>query len=164
MCQFYEEMLETGYNRYRSVADETRYVGLNRKGRPLKVGGKINMKCLNFIKYNSYFNIAKHNDIVGRKTWGQNTRNHSAIILRHHKLEGKRVIATTSTTIKPPPGLLYPRFRHHHRRGGWRYNPPVWSRTWGTRPCLLYIAWGSNCGRLCLHWSGLLRQHARRNG
>lgn len=127
MCQFYEEMLETGYNRYRSVADESHYVGLNRKGRPLKgAAGKAakRNKCLNFIKYNSYFNIAKHNDIVGRKSGsGHTSMNQSAIIadhlLRHHKLEGKRMKATTSTTTTLPPALLYPRLRHHHR-AGWR--------------------------------------------
>lgn len=125
MCQFYEEMLETGYNRYRSVADESHYVGLNRKGRPLKgAAGKAakRNKCLNFIKYNSYFNIAKHNDIVGRKSGsGHTSMNQSAIIadhlLRHHKLEGKRMKATTSTTTTLPPALLYPRLRHHHRAG-----------------------------------------------
>lgn len=126
MCQFYEEMLETGYNRYRSVADESHYVGLNRKGRPLKgTGGRSvkRNKCLNFIKVNSYFSIAKHNDIVGRKSGsGHTSMNQSAIIadhlLRHHKLEGKRMKATTSTTTTLPPALLYPRLRHHHMRAG----------------------------------------------
>ncbi|KAL1461328.1 hypothetical protein WDU94_013235, partial [Cyamophila willieti] len=120
MCQFYEEMLETGYFRYRSVADESHYVGLNRKGRPLKgVAAKSvkKNKCLNFLKSSFYFNIAKHNEIVGRKTGGQPIQN----IPRYYKLESKPRIATTTTTTststKRPTALVYHRVRHHHNVG-----------------------------------------------
>ncbi|KAG8222274.1 hypothetical protein J437_LFUL001472 [Ladona fulva] len=80
MCQFYEDMVDNGYNRYRSAANESYFVGFNRKGRPLKAAEivprsrsntprrhkpHIRAKCLNFLKRGSDFSIGKHNDRMG---------------------------------------------------------------------------------------------------
>lgn len=70
-CLFYEEMLENGYTRYRSVDDETKYVGFTKKGFRMNDTAKPNLparmqKCLNFLKLDSNFNISQHNSIVGR--------------------------------------------------------------------------------------------------
>lgn len=63
-CQFYEEMVQNGYNRYRSVADESHFVGFNKKGRPLR-GKQLTSpgfeKCFNFLKIDADFSIGEHN-------------------------------------------------------------------------------------------------------
>ncbi|PSN50679.1 hypothetical protein C0J52_09324 [Blattella germanica] len=66
MCEFYEDMVNNGYNRYRSVANETHFVGFNRRGRPLRGGmvrqkGNFREKCLNFLKFDTEFSINHHN-------------------------------------------------------------------------------------------------------
>ncbi|XP_021939734.1 fibroblast growth factor 17 isoform X1 [Zootermopsis nevadensis] len=61
MCEFYEDMTN-GYNRYRSAANESRFVGFNRRGKPLKSGlARHKEKCLNFLKFDTEFSINHHN-------------------------------------------------------------------------------------------------------
>lgn len=68
MCEFYEDMTN-GYNRYRSVANESHYVGFNRRGRPLRSGlarqNSHQKKCLNFLKFDTEFSINHHNQKLG---------------------------------------------------------------------------------------------------
>ncbi|KAJ9590380.1 hypothetical protein L9F63_016594, partial [Diploptera punctata] len=66
MCEFFEDMVNNAYNRYRSAANETYFVGFNRRGRPLRGDlarqkGYHREKCLNFIKMDAGFNIPHHN-------------------------------------------------------------------------------------------------------
>ncbi|XP_054258161.1 fibroblast growth factor 17 isoform X2 [Macrosteles quadrilineatus] len=108
MCQFYEIMVQTGYNRFRSVVDETRYIGFNRKGKPLRgTSTPHNPKCLNFIKLDQKFNIENHNKILaGGGGGGGGAYNDSAdSVLR--KSPFSKLWRTTT-----------PRIRHnnHHRK------------------------------------------------
>ncbi|XP_022185421.1 fibroblast growth factor 18 isoform X1 [Nilaparvata lugens] len=100
MCQFYEEMLEIGYNRYRSVADESRYIGFNKKGRPLRdrqqqqqikaAKSAAHDKCLNFLKFDTDFSIGEHNrrmsgsGVITKSDAETMWRSRSALRLRHH--------------------------------------------------------------------------------
>ena len=89
MCEFYEDMVY-GYNRYRSVANETHFVGFNRRGRPLRGGlarqnGYHREKCLNFLKKDTLFSITNHN----QKLAGGN---HSLEVPVQQLLKNKRKI------------------------------------------------------------------------
>uniref|UniRef100_A0A1B6BZU2 Fibroblast growth factor n=1 Tax=Clastoptera arizonana TaxID=38151 RepID=A0A1B6BZU2_9HEMI len=64
MCQFYEEMAQNGYSRFRSAADKKHFLGFNRRGRPLKGSPQVkspNPKCLNFLKFDAEFSIPDFN-------------------------------------------------------------------------------------------------------
>ncbi|XP_071447857.1 uncharacterized protein ths [Hetaerina americana] len=81
-CQFYEVM-ENGYNQYKSAANQSYFVGFNSKGRPLRAAGinpprrtggpprrhksraRSRAKCLNFIKRGSDFSIGAHHERLG---------------------------------------------------------------------------------------------------
>lgn len=59
-------MVSNGYNRYRSVANESHFVGFNHRGKPLRKvtaqqNGKRKEKCFNFLKFDTEFNINDHN-------------------------------------------------------------------------------------------------------
>lgn len=106
MCQFYEDMMETGYNRYRSVADETRFVGFNRRGRPLR-GNQIknaHLKCLNFLKFDADFSIFEHNARLSGSRVNQSAVD--AFLLNNKKLKSRPAKKTTPVRI---------RHRNHHR-------------------------------------------------
>ncbi|XP_008549674.1 uncharacterized protein LOC103572717 isoform X2 [Microplitis demolitor] len=60
MCQFYETY-NGPYLRYRSAVDETKYLGFNKFGKPIK-GQRARAECYNFMKYNPSFSINDHND------------------------------------------------------------------------------------------------------
>lgn len=63
MCQFYEEMGQNGYSRFRSAADKKHFLGFNKRGRPLR-GNQLktpNPKCLNFLKFDAEFSIPDFN-------------------------------------------------------------------------------------------------------
>jgi hypothetical protein len=100
MCEFYEDMTN-GYNRYRSAANESHFVGFNRRGRPLRSGlAGHREKCLNFLKFDTEFSINHHN----QKLAGGN---HSAQVPVHaHRqlLKDKRT--------KQPRKNASPRLRH----------------------------------------------------
>ncbi|XP_066995103.1 fibroblast growth factor 18 [Anabrus simplex] len=73
MCLFYEEMLSSGYTRFRS-ANQSHFVGFNKRGKPLRGNAaKPNSKdekCFNFVKNDTNFNINQHN----RKIAGGNNQ------------------------------------------------------------------------------------------
>ncbi|KAK7861886.1 hypothetical protein R5R35_001483 [Gryllus longicercus] len=70
MCTFYEEMLPSGYTRFRSSATDSQphYVGFNKRGKPLRGNASRNdtrdQGCFNFVKNDTNFNINNHNKIV----------------------------------------------------------------------------------------------------
>lgn len=102
MCQFYENMVQNGYNRFRSVADETRYMGFNRRGRPLRgTATPHNPKCLNFIKLDQKFDIGSHNKKMAA----------AAVYNESTDLAGRRARVPERRTTTP-------RIRHknHHRK------------------------------------------------
>jgi hypothetical protein len=104
MCEFYEDMTN-GYNRYRSVANESHFVGFNRRGRPLRSGlARHREKCLNFLKFDTEFSINHHN----QKLAGGN---HSAQVSAHtHQqlLQNKRNKQTRKNVT--------PRLRHRNNK------------------------------------------------
>lgn len=109
MCEFYEDMAN-GYNRYRSVANESHFVGFNRRGRPLRSGlarqhGNQKEKCLNFLKFDTEFSINHHN----QKLAGGNDSAKVPPHTHEHLLKNKR--------NKQSSKNFSPRIRHknHHR-------------------------------------------------
>lgn len=109
MCEFYEDMTN-GYNRYRSVANESHFVGFNRRGRPLRSGlarqnGHQKEKCLNFLKFDTEFSINHHN----QKLAGGNDSAKVPAHTHQQLLKNKR--------NKQPRKDVSPRLRHknHHR-------------------------------------------------
>lgn len=67
MCLFYEEMLPSGFTRFRS-ATQPHYVGFNKRGKPLRGNASRRHsrddRCFNFVKNDTNFNISTHNYIV----------------------------------------------------------------------------------------------------
>ncbi|CAH0391742.1 unnamed protein product [Bemisia tabaci] len=64
MCLFRESMskLIQGYFQYRSVADPTKMLSFNNRGRPIKSPqNKSYQKCSNFLKDDTSFNVPEHN-------------------------------------------------------------------------------------------------------
>ncbi|KAG8244115.1 hypothetical protein J6590_029473 [Homalodisca vitripennis] len=105
MCQFYENMVQNGYNRFRSVVDETRFMGFNRRGKPLRgTATPHNPKCLNFIKLDQKFDILSHNMRMASGTYNESTDP----VLRRVAYGKKR----------SPERRTAPRIRHknHHRK------------------------------------------------
>ncbi|XP_012222519.1 uncharacterized protein ths isoform X2 [Linepithema humile] len=72
MCQFYEEY-KGSYLRYRSAVDETRFIGFNKIGKPMKnPHGK--QECFNFIKFNPHADINHHNSLLNAEVGGMEPR------------------------------------------------------------------------------------------
>ncbi|XP_069677857.1 fibroblast growth factor 17 isoform X2 [Periplaneta americana] len=121
MCEFYEDMTN-GYNRYRSVANESHFVGFNKRGRQLRGGlarqnGNRREKCLNFLKFDSDFSIPNHNDKLAGG-------NHSAEVppYTHKKILEKKKNTVNSKRNKhlgKKPDKQ-PRIRHNHQRSSKR--------------------------------------------
>lgn len=104
MCQFYESMVQNGYNRFRSVADETRFMGFNRKGRPMRATATPNnLKCLNFMKLDQKFDIGSHNIF---KNELNRVNNDSAAGSRRYINNRQRQVPRTTPRI---------RHKNHHR-------------------------------------------------
>jgi hypothetical protein len=80
LCEFYETMVN-GYIQYRSVVDETKYIGFTKNGRPIKLiqnPKKFDENCFNFFKWNLTIHSSKtielaNNNITFKNV--QNTRN-----------------------------------------------------------------------------------------
>ncbi|KAL1122417.1 hypothetical protein AAG570_002748 [Ranatra chinensis] len=96
-CGFYEKMMDTGYFRYMSTANGSRYIGFNKKGRPLRNNNPVlqqqqRPRCYDFIKCDSKFSVEKHNAKKGGGTilnrtaeplgTGKRRRQHP---IRHHR-------------------------------------------------------------------------------
>lgn len=72
MCQFYEEY-KGAYLRYRSVVDETRFIGFNKVGKPMKnLHGR--QECFNFIKFNPHADITHHNSLLNAEVGSMEPR------------------------------------------------------------------------------------------
>lgn len=69
-CLFREKYVENGYSRYRLANHEERYIGFNRNGmqiRRLKSRMRENqLKCLDFMKDSTDFDISRHNHKVAK--------------------------------------------------------------------------------------------------
>ncbi|XP_020288476.1 fibroblast growth factor 18 [Pseudomyrmex gracilis] len=68
MCQFYE-FYNGSYLRYRSVKNESRYIGFNKNGRPVR-NPHARQQCFNFIKYNPHADINHHNSVLNAEIGG----------------------------------------------------------------------------------------------
>lgn len=64
MCQFYESY-HGSYLRYNSAVDNTKYLGFNKFGKPIK-GQRVRQQCFNFMKYNPSFSISVHNELMNK--------------------------------------------------------------------------------------------------
>lgn len=80
MCQFYETY-NGPYLRYRSAVDNTKYLGFNKYGKPIK-GQRGRQECFNFMKYNPSFSINDHNDWMTGNAPGDHRRD--VIHRKHH--------------------------------------------------------------------------------
>nr|XP_018915830.1 PREDICTED: uncharacterized protein LOC109043171 [Bemisia tabaci]XP_018915839.1 PREDICTED: uncharacterized protein LOC109043171 [Bemisia tabaci]XP_018915847.1 PREDICTED: uncharacterized protein LOC109043171 [Bemisia tabaci] len=101
MCLFRESMskLIQGYFQYRSVADPTRILSFNNRGRPIKCPqNKSYQKCSNFLKYDDSFNVPEHNKKIKKtqksnKPKYPNTQNTQTFI-RHSQHRSRNSITT----------------------------------------------------------------------
>ncbi|XP_026668758.1 uncharacterized protein LOC113464221, partial [Ceratina calcarata] len=70
-CQFYEDY-KGSYLTYRSVINNTRFMGFNKQGKPMRHSGR--QECFNFIKYNPHADINHHNSLVNAGVGGMDPR------------------------------------------------------------------------------------------
>ena len=66
-------MYHDSYLRYKSVVNNSVYLGFNKAGRPIK-NGHGRQECFNFMKFNPNSDIEKHNSIVTKNMGVRETR------------------------------------------------------------------------------------------
>lgn len=119
MCQFYE-VYNGSYLRYRSVVDDTRYVGFNKFGKPMKnPNGR--QECFNFIKYNPNVNIDIHNNKVNAETGGMQRGSYVAVVSRK---PSPAMRATKNSLLQADSARGYAArtsaHRHRHIKRHWK--------------------------------------------
>jgi hypothetical protein len=100
MCQFYETMVN-GYIQYRSVVDETKYIGFTKNGRPIKLiqnSQKFDENCFNFFKWNLTIHSSKTIDTSSNINNSQTTFQKKVQNTRNNKNNNNAKNNTNSNT------------------------------------------------------------------